>query len=32
LAQENGQGRRFPQRSHPSVFYEKEEGRPTQTA
>jgi putative transposase len=31
-AVENGQGRRFPPRPHPSVFTEKEEGRPTQTA
>jgi putative transposase len=31
-AMENGKGRRFPQRPHPSVFSEKEEGRPTQTA
>jgi len=31
-AMENGQGRRFPQRPHPSVVSEKEEGRPTQTA
>ena len=31
-AMENGKGRRFPPRPHPSVFSEKEEGRPTQTA
>jgi len=28
-AVENGQGRRFPPRPHPSVFSEQEEGRPT---
>jgi putative transposase len=28
-AMENGQGRRFPPRPHPSVFSEQEEGRPT---
>ena len=31
-AVENGKGRRFPPRPHPSVFSEQEEGRPTQTA
>ena len=31
-AMENGKGRRFPQRPHPSVFSRKEERRPTQTA
>jgi transposase InsO family protein len=31
-AMENGKGRRFPQRPHPSVFSGKEERRPTQTA
>ena len=31
-AMENGKGRRFPQRPHPSVFSRKEEKRPTQTA
>jgi putative transposase len=31
-AMENGKGRRFPPRPHPSVFSEKEERRPTQTA
>jgi putative transposase len=31
-AVENGKGRRFPPRPHPSVFSEEEEGRPTQTA
>jgi putative transposase len=31
-AMENGKGRRFPPRPHPSVFSEQEEGRPTQTA
>jgi putative transposase len=31
-AMENGKGRRFPPRPHPSVFSETEEGRPTQTA
>jgi putative transposase len=31
-AMENGTGRRFPPRPHPSVFSETEEGRPTQTA
>jgi transposase InsO family protein len=31
-AMENGKGRRFPPRPHPSVFSEKEERRTTQTA
>jgi putative transposase len=31
-AMENGKGRRFPPRPHPSVFSETEEERPTQTA
>ena len=31
-AMENGTGRRFPQRPHPSVFSQTEEERPTQTA
>jgi putative transposase len=31
-AMENGKGRRFPPRPHRSVFSEKEEGRPPQTA
>jgi len=30
-AVENGKGRRFPPRPHPSVFSKTEEGRPTQT-
>jgi putative transposase len=31
-AVENGKGRRFPPRPHPSVYSETEEGTPTQTA
>jgi transposase InsO family protein len=31
-AMENGKGRRFPPRPHPSVFSKTEEGRPPQTA
>jgi putative transposase len=31
-AVENSKGRRFPPRPHPSVYSEKEEGTPTQTA